>query len=241
MTAEPLLTDFPKIECPFVRQRYLVDIQDYKKYGRSMKLREPEVYIVENEINPGYEWVFDDPDTFACEKLDGTNVKIKTEKGRLGAVQNRKNPIDPLQVIHGQRFIIDGVLRAATREWILPDGVQAGEVVGPKLQGNPYQLSDHLWVPFSLIAKQYRYKSFENYDRTFDNWSNWFETHLVSLFYCNQHKVPHKDCTNMAEGVIFYNLKRQQEGKPYMAKLRRDMFRWYYEEKLRILERIPQA
>jgi len=36
----------------------------------------------------------------------------------------------------------------------------------------------------------------------------------------------------MAEGVIFYNLKRKFEMKIYMAKLRRDMFEWYYSDKI---------
>jgi len=38
----------------------------------------------------GYEWVFDNPEIFAVEKLDGSNVKIRTEGGRLIKVQNRK-------------------------------------------------------------------------------------------------------------------------------------------------------
>lgn len=38
----------------------------------------------------------------------------------------------------------------------------------------------------------------------------------------------------MAEGVIFYNLKRKSEGKSWMAKLRRNMFDWYYADELRI-------
>jgi hypothetical protein len=38
-----------------------------------------------------------------------------------------------------------------------------------------------------------------------------------------------------AEGVIFYNLKRKAEGKTHMAKLRRDMFDWYYHSKIAIL------
>jgi len=37
-----------------------------------------------------------------------------------------------------------------------------------------------------------------------------------------------------AEGVIFYNLKRRAENKTYMAKLRRDMFDWYYSDKIEI-------
>jgi hypothetical protein len=32
-----------------------------------------------------------------------------------------------------------------------------------------------------------------------------------------------------AEGIILYNLRRKQEGKIWMAKLRRDMFPWFYE------------
>jgi len=33
----------------------------------------------------------------------------------------------------------------------------------------------------------------------------------------------------MAEGVVFYNFKRRDEGQVWMAKLRRDMFPWYYQ------------
>ena len=38
----------------------------------------------------------------------------------------------------------------------------------------------------------------------------------------------------MAEGVIFYNLRRKAEGKTWMAKLRRDMFDWCYSDKIEI-------
>ena len=31
-----------------------------------------------------------------------------------------------------------------------------------------------------------------------------------------------------AEGVVFYNLKRKAAGHVFMAKLRRDMFDWFY-------------
>ena len=33
-----------------------------------------------------------------------------------------------------------------------------------------------------------------------------------------------------AEGVVFYNLKRKALNQTYMAKLRRDMFDWFYED-----------
>ena len=66
------LSDFPKVQCPFVRKIFPVNKDDFKKYGSQYQLRNPEVYLVTNEVSPGFEWVFDDPDTIAVEKLDGT-------------------------------------------------------------------------------------------------------------------------------------------------------------------------
>jgi len=83
-----------------------------------------------------------------AKKLDGTNVKLKTENGRLISLMNRKNLIDPLQIMKGKTFIIEGVFRAIQKGYIESDGVQAGEVIGPKLQGNPYRLDNHIWYPF---------------------------------------------------------------------------------------------
>jgi hypothetical protein len=39
----------------------------------------------------------------------------------------------------------------------------------------------------------------------------------------------------MAEGLVFYNLERKKENKVYRAKLRRDMYEWFYSDKIRIL------
>ena len=83
-----LMTNFPKVHCPFIRQRIT-------------KKR----YLVTEEVNPGYEWVFDDPDTFAVEKLDGTNVKVKTEGGKIVAIQNRKTPIEMGSMDKGHLYI----------------------------------------------------------------------------------------------------------------------------------------
>ncbi len=94
-------------------------------------------------MNSGYEWVFKDPDTFTVEKLHGANVKLKTENGRLIALQNRKNLIDPLPLMGGPSAIV--------------------------------------------------------------------------------------------EGVVFYNLKRREQHQTWMAKLRRDMFHWYYDSDIKIL------
>lgn len=228
------LSDFPKLCCPFIRQTFKVNQDDWKKYGSKFQLREPQAYLVVNRINPGFEWVFDDPETIAVEKLDGTNVKILTVNGRLVAVQNRLNVIDPLQVMKGKTFIVEGVFQAIGRDYVKPDGEQVGEVIGPKLQGNPYKLDVHLWYPFEKSISDLRYKSFHEHERTFENWSSWFKTGLVSRFYTKRSSKLGLSDSVMAEGIIFYNLKRRAEGKSWMAKLRRNMFDWYYTEGIRI-------
>jgi hypothetical protein len=205
-----MMSDFPKIECPFVRKLY----------------NEDELYLVTNEINPGYEWVFDDPDTIAVEKLNGKNVKLKTENGRLIALQNRKNVIDPLQILQGKNFIIEGIFISIQKGYVADNLEQAGELIGPKLQGNPYKLANHVWYPFDKALTTLRYKSFHDYPVTFENLSAWFKDYLKSLLH--QKKVGYEQAV-FAEGVVFYNLRRQAEGKIYRAKLRRDMFDWYYD------------
>jgi len=228
------LTDFPKIQCPFIRKDFFVNEGDWKKHGRKLQLRSPKAYLVVNEINPGYEWVIDDPNTFAVEKLDGTNIKLKTENGRLVSLMNRKNVIDPLQIIKGKTFIIEGIFRAIQKGYIDKDGIQAGELIGPKLQGNPYELNNHIFYPFSKAIKHLKYRSFYEHDRNFDNWESWFKDWLVSRFYS---KRKNKGCDKVfAEGIVLYNLKRKEEGKTYMAKLRRDMFSFYYEDKIEIYD-----
>ncbi len=230
MNDEPM-SDFPKLHCPFIRKDFKVDRDDWNKHGRKLMLRRPEAYLVVNEINPGYEWVFDDPDTIAVEKLDGSNVKLKTKKGRLIGLQNRKNIIDPLQIIKGKGFLLEGVFQSIGKGYVEQSGEQAGELIGPKLQANPYKMVTHLWYPFTKTIAHLKYRSFHEHDRTFDNWSMWFKDYLVSRFAT---KRGNKDI--MAEGVIFYNLKRKAEGKLHMAKLRRDMYKWYYDDKVKIFD-----
>ena len=229
-----VLTDFPKIECPFLRQTFKVNPEQWKKYGAAMKLRVPEVYLVVDRINPGYEWVFEDPDTIAVEKLDGTNIKILTEGGRLLVVQNRKIPIDLLQVFKGKTFIIEGIFRSIGKGYVKETGEQAGELIGPKVQGNSYKLDFHEWYPFEKAIQDLRYKSFHEHDRTFDNWSSWFLEGLFSRYFTKRASKVGSDEKVMAEGVVFYNLRRKEEGRTWMAKLRRDMFPWCYSDKIEI-------
>ena len=224
------LSDFPKLQCPFIRQIFRVDKEQWRQHGARMGLREPQAYLAVNRVNPGYEWVFDDPDTFAVEKLNGTNVKIRTEQGRLVAVQNRLNVIDPLQIVTGNTYIMEGLFQAIGKGYIKKDGEQAGECIGPKLQSNPYKLTTHLWYPFDTACERLRYNSFGEHARTFDNWSSWFKDGLISRFHTKLAAKTGDQEKVMAEGVVFYNLKRKALGEKWMAKLRRDMFVWYYQD-----------
>ena len=225
------LSNFPKIECPFVRKKYKVNIDNWKKYGRELKLRAPEVYLVTPEVTKDFEWVFE-KETIAIEKLDGTNVKVLIEDGRLTSIYNRKNYIDPLQVVKGKVFIIEGIFRAIQKGYIKQDGEQVGEIIGPKLQGNPYQLNNHIWYPFGKAIKHLSYRSFNEHEKNFDNWNIWFKDYLMSRFYSKRKNKTEQSI--MAEGIVFYNLKRKSEGKIYRAKLRRDMFDWFYSDKIEI-------
>jgi len=226
-----ILSDFPKIQCPFIRKTFKINHDDFKNHGKKLQLRKPEVYLVTDEINPGFEWVFNDPDTIAIEKLDGTNIKLQTENGRLITLQNRKNIIDPLQIMKGKTFIVEGVFMSIQKGFVEDNAVQAGELIGPKLQGNPYKLDHHIWYPFEKSTKHLKYKSFHEHEPTFENLNLWFKEHLKSLYHTKH--VGYENAT-FAEGVIFYNLKRKAENKSYMAKLRRDMFDWYYMDKVEI-------
>lgn len=230
-----ILTDFPKLQCPFIRQTFKVNKDHFRQFGRGFQLREPEVYLVIDKINPDYEWVFEEPETFAVEKLNGTNIKLKTENGRLVALQNRKNVIDPLQIIKGKTFIIEGIFRSVAKGYVKENGEQAGELIGPSVNGNPYKMDFHEWYPFDKSIADLRYKSFDEHERTFANWSSWFKEFLFSRHYTKLASKKGVDDKVFAEGVIFYNLKRKAEGKTYMAKLRRDMFDWFY-DKIEILD-----
>ena len=224
-----ILSDFPKLHCPFIRQTFKINRKHFRKLGAGLKLREPEVYLAVDRVNPGYEWVFNDPGTFAVEKLDGTNIKLKTEKGRLVALQNRKNVIDPLQIIRGKAFIVEGVLLSVQKGYVKEDGEQAGELIGPKLQGNPYKLDLHEWYPFDKAMEHLRYRSFHEHERNFANWNSWFKDWLHSRYFTKIASKKGLQEKAFAEGVVFYNLKRKEAGQAWMAKLRRDMFDWFYQ------------
>lgn len=233
-----ILNDFPKLECPFVRKTYQIDKEDFKRYGSKLLLRTPEVYLVTPTISEGYDWVITDKNAIATEKLDGTNISLNVERDKITRIQNRKNIVD-LWNIKGTDFrITEGVMHAVGKGY-LEQGIQYGECIGPKLQGNPYELPHHLWYPFNKAKDNLKYKSFHNHERGFYEFSDWFLYYLKSIFYCRYHKIPLSEMnTNskvpFAEGVVFYNL--EDPSKPRMAKLRRDMYPWHYWDVIRIID-----
>ncbi|MDF1548730.1 MAG: hypothetical protein P1P88_12980, partial [Bacteroidales bacterium] len=92
------------------------------------------------------------------------------------------------------------------------------------------------WVPFDRAINTLVYRSFHEHERNYDNWSNWFKDYLFSRYFTKRASKLGIDEKVMAEGVVFYNLKRKAQGKTYMAKLRRNMFPWFYSNLVEIYD-----
>lgn len=195
------IEDMPKIECPFIRKE--ID-------GK---------YLVIDKINTGYEWVFEDEEVMAIEKLDGTNVSIVIVEGVVTQVYNRTERIPFIN--KGKKWIIEGLLNSKERGYLefLGDGQHFGELIGPKVNGNPYRLDEHLWIPFKTFCQKHlRYKSWGKYPKDFQTISEWFKE-LIPLYSLM------KGERGFVEGIVFTH----PDGR--LAKLRRDMFDWYYNNK----------
>ena len=189
------IKDMPKLSSPFVR----------KMVG--------EDYIVTNEIEKGMEWVFEDESVMAIEKLHGTNVGILIKEGAVTAIFNRTERI-PF-ITKGKSWIVKGILNSKVKGYLefLGDGQHFGELIGPKVNGNPYKLDEHLWIPFSgFCQKHLKYKCWGEYPKTFESISKWFEE-LMPLYASMKGSRE-----GFVEGIVFTH----PDGR--MAKLRRDMF-----------------
>ncbi len=200
--------NMPKLESPFVR----------KKIDGS--------YIVTPEISEGYEWVFEDDSVMAIEKLHGTNVSIVIIEGQVVEIYNRTERIPTIN--KGKDYITKGVLESFKRGYIdfLGDGQYFGELIGERVNGNPYNMKGNLWIPFDTYARKHlRYKSWGRYPTDFESISNWFKDGLIPLFYCLHHRKSIEEAEEenaFVEGIVF---TQPETGR--MAKLRRDMFDWY--------------
>ena len=196
--------DYPKIQCPFVR----------KTIGGH--------YLATSEVTPGYEWVFEDAGVLAVDKLHGTNVCVILEEGIVQAIHNRTQVLVDSPCIDvnlgGQAGrAIEGIIHNM-KSLQDRDGRIYGELIGPKINGNLHCLKHHMFVPFDYLKERCHWKSWvrNDYPKTFESISDWFLT-LPSLY------TKRVTSTNEpAEGLIFYH----PDGR--MAKLRRDMFDWYW-------------
>jgi len=198
---EDKIRDFFKIESPFVRKEINGE------------------YIATPEITPGYEWVFNDEKVRAIEKLHGTNVSIIIEEGQIKSIWNRTERIPFFN--KGKIHIVRGILESFERGYmdLLKDGQHFGELIGPKVNGNPYNLEKNVWIPFKTYSWEHLfYKSWGKYPKTYEAISEWFKT-LMPLY---SYKVHGKEYgKHFVEGVVFTH----EDGR--MAKLRRNMFDWY--------------
>lgn len=207
----PSVVDFPKIKSPFMRKEI---------NGK---------YVVTPQIEPGYEWVFEDEGVLAVDKLHGTNVCCIFDDGRLIAIDNRATRIMERPSIFTelsaiQACMIKGVLSAIERGWIDKKftGRLYGELVGPTINENIHCVSTYYFVPFPYLKKKCFWKAWlsNKYPKTFESISGWFKP-LNSIF---TKRIRNESAR--AEGLVFHH----PDGKR-MAKLRRDMFDWYGEIK----------
>lgn len=239
--------DFPKLLCPFKRENFRVDKRDFIKHGCELGMRSPEVRLAVPDLKDEKDmsWVFGDQ-SYAVEKLHGTNLCVEIKDGRLAHIQNRKNVIDFTKVIGGKEGLalpgrmLEGVLHAGERKYLKNNVVEYGELIGPSLNGNIHLTNRHLWVPFRVTQEKLRYNSFERYNKDYWGWSEWFRTSLKSMLYCRMNKLPLSDmfknpAVPFTEGIVIYHKK-----EPWMCKLRRDMFFWYYCDRVHIYD-LPEA
>ncbi len=192
------IKDMPKLESPFVRKEIK---------GK---------YVLTNEIAEEHEWVFEDESVMAIEKLHGTNVSIIIENGVITMFFNRTQRIPFFS--RGKKYLMEALLNSHERGYmdLLEDGQHFGEVIGPKVNGNPYKLDEHLWIPFKTFGQKHlRYKSWGKYPKDFKTISNWFKE-LLPLYSSMK-----GNREGFVEGVVFTH----PDGR--MAKLRCDMFDWF--------------
>jgi hypothetical protein len=124
--------------------------------------RRDETFKVIDQLNPVCSWVLAGQG-IATEKLDGTNVRLTIRSGQCVRAEKRRNPtkvqkqlgiVDPWYVDvdpydKSDRWIGEAVAHASCLG-VWPDGEHCAEVIGPKIQGNPLGLQEHVCVLFNL-------------------------------------------------------------------------------------------
>lgn len=213
-------------------------------------------YTVNSVVNDGFDWVFDDAEKVeAVEKIHGTNMSVLCRDGEIKEVAARKgdrsmNRINPYSDT-GSYYLVRGVQNSIRRGYIdqSVDGWIFGELVGPKLHGNPYELEEHLFIPFEWLRDKCEYKSYGEYSTEFGDISDWLQNEIFSLFYSSMNgtNLSEASVSNdvFVEGIVFVHpdfdgrihpdmLNTTQHEKygsvaKTVGKLGRDMFDWYEE------------
>lgn len=230
---------FPKVRAVYER--------DNNENGR---------YTVNPVINKGFDWVFDNAEEVeAVEKIHGTNMSVRCKDGEVIEIATRigdrsMNKVNPYSDTESH-YLVRGVQNSIRRGYIdqYEDGWVFGELVGPKVHGNPYDLEEHLFIPFDWLRDKCEYRSYGKYSTEFEDISNWLQNEIFSLFYSrmNGTDLSEASVSNgvFVEGIVFVHPNFNQSIHPNtletkrsdeygsvtrtVGKLRRDMFDWYHD------------
>jgi len=212
------IIDMPKLSCPYERETI------------------NKTYQVVPKLKPEFEWIFTD-DCLAVDKLDGTNVSVVVGDNQIKNIYNRTARIN---IWKSKDWFYNGVRHSIESKNFNPDflndGQYFGELIGPKIQGNPYQLEKPRWVPLAYLQKKYHYKFWngvvlkETKDMNEQDKFNYVSDTFKGLWslYKRQRGIKGEvdEATDFsglaAEGIVFTNIKTGD-----MCKLRRDMFSWF--------------
>lgn len=212
-------------------------------------------YTVDPRIKNGFSWVFDrSSEVEAVEKIHGTNVSVLVEDDKVVRAASRvgdrsMNLVEPYNQPE-KHFIVRGIQNSIKRGYTdnLEDGWNFGELVGPSVHGNPYDLEENIFIPFEWLRDKCEYRSYGKYSTEFDDISHWLEEEIFSLFYSKMHGKRIEDCSVsngvFVEGIVFIHpefngevstkdldsVKSEDYGTVTntVCKLRRDMYDWYY-------------
>lgn len=224
-------TFFPKLHVPYKRKEVNSEL------------------IAIPEVKPEFEWVFKDADNVtAVEKIDGENIRVdfNSEGGPIAIY--RRNGYEETE--HGRVYNLEeiplwddemshyteGVANAFGKGWMeyvntSQEQTHFGELVGPKMQSNRYDLKKHYWVPFGYAHENLVIESYGEYPTDFETISDWFKNYLPPIFYSKMHGGLEfdkaREQTNV-EGVIFVRETKKPTHKREMAKLRQSDFKWFY-------------
>jgi len=221
--------NFPKMQSPFIR-----DIYPDKRY------------LCTSKIDDSFRWVFTD-ESIAVDKIDGTNIYFEVEDKSIKQIYNKHadHTVDIWK--KPDMRVGEGILRSMMKKYVqtpdrLKPGIYCGELIGESIQGNPYKVDGHLWIPFDRMRNNYIFKFWFDFVKTLEGRSDEeiYEAvsdvfkGLWSIFKRNFNKMsltdsPVTESTKFegmaAEGIVFY--RKGKEGYGQCAKLRRDMFEWF--------------